>query len=66
MSVLTAGADVLKSCPAIICEVANRNANAVADLLASYGYTIYDGNQQPHVRAPLALAPPTTLAVRNA
>jgi FkbM family methyltransferase len=63
MSVLTEGAEVLKNCPAIICEVADRNASAVADLLASYGYTIYDGNQQPHVPAPLTLAPPTTVNI---
>jgi FkbM family methyltransferase len=66
MMVFAEAARVLGERPAIICEVASRNAEAVAELLARYGYTLYDGELLPRQRTSLTIAPPTTLAVCNA
>jgi FkbM family methyltransferase len=65
MTVLTGAAQVLRNRPAIICEVASRNSEVVAELLAPYGYAIYNGDLPPSQRVPLALAPPMTLAACN-
>jgi FkbM family methyltransferase len=65
MKVLDGGADILRSAPVLICEVAGRSATAVADLLISYGYTLYDGALPLGERVPVTAAPPTTLAVHD-
>jgi FkbM family methyltransferase len=65
LKVLDGSADILRNAPVLICEVAGRSAAAVADLLTSYGYTLYDGALPPVERVPVTAAPPTTLAVRN-
>lgn len=62
MKVLAGAARVLAERPAVICEVASCNSAAVARHLASYGYTLYDGELRPAQRAPLDKAPPSTLA----
>jgi hypothetical protein len=49
----------------LICEVAGRSAAAVAELLISYGYTLYDGALPVGERVPVTAAPATTLAVHN-
>jgi FkbM family methyltransferase len=64
--VLAGAAQVLSGRPAIICEVAGRNAESVAGTLARHGYLLYDGDLPRPERDPLVLAPPTTLAVRHA
>jgi FkbM family methyltransferase len=62
--VLTGAAEALKNLPIIICEVAGSNANAVAELLASYGYDFYDGELLFNQSSPLReIAPPTTVAI---
>jgi FkbM family methyltransferase len=66
MKVLDGGADILRNTPALICEVAGHNAAALADLLISYGYTLYDGALPAGERIPVTSAPPTTLAVHDA
>lgn len=63
LAVLAGGPLVLRQCPVVICEVAGQNADAVADLLAAGGYQIYDGDQRPGERRPLAAAPYNTLAM---
>jgi FkbM family methyltransferase len=63
VAVLAGGADVLRTCPAVICEVADRNAADVRDLLAVHGYVLYDGEQPADRRIPVAAAAPNTLAV---
>jgi FkbM family methyltransferase len=64
-SVVLAGACcVLRAAfPAIVCEVASRNAATVGDLLTGHGYTLYDGDRPCAERVPTAEAPPNTLAV---
>jgi FkbM family methyltransferase len=63
LKVLSGGANVLRTRPAIICEVAGRNAATAADLLSPYGYTLYDAHQTSSERTPKAVAPPDTLAI---
>jgi hypothetical protein len=65
MKVLDGGTDILRNAPVLICEVAGRSAAAVAELLISYGYTLYDGALPVGERIPVTAAPPTTLAVHN-
>jgi FkbM family methyltransferase len=65
MKVLDGGADILRNAPVLICEVAGSSATAVADLLISYGYTLYDGALPAGERIPVTAAPPTTLAVHD-
>jgi FkbM family methyltransferase len=65
MQVLDGAADVLRDAPVLICEVAGHNAEAVTDLLMSYGYTLYDGALPAGERIPVTAAPHTTLAIRN-
>ena len=62
-AVLAGGSRVLGLASTIICEVAARNAAAVRDLLTARGYALYDGSLPPDERAPVADAPPNTLAV---
>ena len=61
--VLSGGPAVLRAHPRIICEVAKENATEVSDLLASSGYTLYDGEQPANQRLPASEAPPNTLAI---
>jgi FkbM family methyltransferase len=65
MKVLNGGAHILRTASVVICEVAGHSAPAVAGLLSSYGYTLYDGALSAEQRIPVSAAPPTTLAVRN-
>jgi len=62
-AVLAGAAQVLGHFPAIICEVAARNAAAVSDLLLARGYVLYDGDRPSSERVPVAVAPANTLAV---
>jgi FkbM family methyltransferase len=64
--VLAGSGQVLCQQPAIICEVAGSNSETVAGVLARHGYSLYDGDLPPTQRVPLTVAPPTTLAVRDA
>jgi hypothetical protein len=62
--VLSGACCVLRAAfPAIVCEVASRNAAAVRDLLTGHGYTLYDGDRPFAERVPTAEAPPNTLAI---
>jgi FkbM family methyltransferase len=63
VQVLAGGPRVLRALPTIICEVADRNATAVSDLLTAHGYACYDGDQPAGRRIPLPRAPANTLAV---
>jgi FkbM family methyltransferase len=63
MKVLTGGKRLLCSGPPIICEVAERNASAAGDLLATCGYTLYDAHQPYAQRTPMTVAAPDTLAI---
>lgn len=63
LTVLAGGAQLLDRLPALICEVGRRNAAAVSDLLTAHGYNLHDGDLLPGQRAPVALAPPNTLAL---
>jgi len=63
LQVLAGGNQVLRELPTVVCEVANHNAAAVAELLRGYGYMIHDGEELPAQRTPLRLAPPNTLAL---
>jgi FkbM family methyltransferase len=65
MHVLAGAAHVLQSHPTIICEVAGAHAEPLGELLRSYGYSIYDGDQPASQRVPLPAAPPNTLAIRH-
>jgi FkbM family methyltransferase len=65
LKVLDGGADVLRDTPALICEVAGHSAAAVAQLLISHGYTLYDGALPAGERIPVTAAPPTTLALHD-
>ena len=47
MTVLAGASRLLRTHPTIICEVAGSNAVALQELLTSYGYTLYDG-EEPH------------------
>lgn len=62
LGVLTGGAQLLEHQPTLICEVSAKNADAVSDLLAARGYTLYDGDRPQAERVPVAAAPPNTLA----
>jgi FkbM family methyltransferase len=64
-AVLAGSSRVLGLASAIICEVAAHNSAAVQDLLTTHGYTLYDGDLPSGERAPVADAPPNTLAVRG-
>jgi FkbM family methyltransferase len=63
VQVLTGGTEIHRGLPAIICEVAAKNATSVAEILAGYGYTLHDGEQLPARRIPMPTAPPNTLAI---
>jgi FkbM family methyltransferase len=63
--VLSGGADVLKSLPAIICEVASCNSASVAKILKHYEYSLYDGDIPSHLRQPLTAARPATVAFHD-
>ena len=63
LTVLRGATKVLNMMPTLICEVAARNAAAVWDMLASHGYTLYDGEQPAAYRVPVDLAQANTLAV---
>jgi FkbM family methyltransferase len=65
LGVLTGGRRVLSALPVVICEVGSRNSRAVYDLLTASGYRLYDGDEPPGLRTPLACAPPNTLALRT-
>jgi FkbM family methyltransferase len=65
MAVLAGGAQLLRSSPAIICEVTARNAKPVWRLLDSRGYALYDGDRLPAERRPMTTAPFSTLATLN-
>jgi FkbM family methyltransferase len=64
--VLAGATLVLRRHPVIVCEVAVRNSEIVAEILGQHGYTLYDGDQPRHFRVPLTVAPPTTLASQYA
>lgn len=61
--VLAGGASVLSLLPTVICEVHRHNAEAVAEILAGYGYILYDGDQHAKDRVAVSSAPFNTLAV---
>lgn len=63
--VLAGAADILGEGPTLICEVAACNATAVAEMLTSHGYTLYDGDLPAAQRRSVTYAPPTTLAVKD-
>ena len=63
LKVLAGGSAVLASRPTIICEVAAQNSVAVREILAGYGYTLYDGDEPASHRVPAEAAPFSTLAV---
>ena len=63
LKVLNGGKSLLRSRPTVICEVAGQNAATAADLLANFGYKLYDAHQPAGQRTPTALAPPDTLAI---
>jgi FkbM family methyltransferase len=63
MKVLAGSSDVLRGLPTIICEVADSNSIAVRDVLAPYGYSLYDGEKPTTPRTPTTVASPTTLAI---
>jgi FkbM family methyltransferase len=65
MKVLSGAGQLLHYHPTIICEVAGANAEPVQKLLASHGYTLYDGDQPPSRRIPMVTAPPNTLAISH-
>jgi len=65
IDVLSGGAAVLKNLPAIICEVASCNAAGVAEILVEHGYTLYDGDIPSHLREPLTVARPATVAIHG-
>lgn len=65
-TVLAGAAQVLHRHPVIVCEVAVRNSETVAEILGQHGYTLYDGDQPPRYRVPLTVAPPITLAACDA
>jgi FkbM family methyltransferase len=65
LGVLAGGASVLRARPKVICEVAGCNAATAGSLLASHGYTLYDGQQLAADRTPVAVAPPETLAISS-
>jgi FkbM family methyltransferase len=65
ISVLSGAADILESLPAVICEVASCNATGIAEILATHGYALYDGDLSEHLRVPLTVAPPATLAIHG-
>jgi FkbM family methyltransferase len=62
LAVLSGGAGVLARAHTVICEVCGENTDAVTGILASHGYTLYDGERRGH-REPVAAAPFNTLAV---
>jgi FkbM family methyltransferase len=62
LPVLTGGHRVLSRQPTVLCEVAQQNAEAVAEVLIRHGYTLYDGAQCPAERVPASVAPFNTLA----
>jgi hypothetical protein len=61
--VLRGARSVLAGLPALICEVAAENADRVRELLAPYGYVLYDGGVPAGRRRPLDQAPWSLLAV---
>ncbi|HUN36326.1 MAG TPA: FkbM family methyltransferase [Trebonia sp.] len=63
LAVLSGGAEVLARSPRVICEVCAPNADAVTGILASHGYTLYDGETRGGDRVPVPAAPFNTLAV---
>lgn len=63
VAVLLGGADVLSRLPAIICEVAGRNAAEVTEVLNAHGYCLYDGELPRGRRSTVPVAPPNTLAL---
>ena len=63
LAVLSGGAGVLGRSPTVICEVFERNALAVTNILAGHGYTLYDGERRGGGRVPVTAAPYNTLAV---
>ena len=65
MRVLAGASGLLRTHPTIICEVAGANAVALQELLTSYGYTLYDGEELASRRVPSATAPPNTLAIKH-
>ena len=64
--VLAGGAGVLSKRPAVICEVAQRNADSVWKLLTDHGYLLYDGELPRGQRMPSVTAAPNTLAFSDA
>ncbi len=61
--VLQGGRSVLESRPRLVCEVAERNAAKVADLLRPWGYQFFDGALPSFRRRPLDRAPWALLAI---
>jgi FkbM family methyltransferase len=49
--------------PTLICEVSRTNADDVGRLLRDSGYVLYDAEQSPPLRRPLASPPWNTLAI---
>ena len=62
-SVLVGGSRVLSTQPAVLCEVAQRHATRVHQLLSERGYRLYDGELPPDRRIQSATAAPNTLAL---
>jgi len=62
LAVLSGAAGVLARSPTVICEVYEQNEDAVTGILASHGYTLYDGEQCGD-REPVAAATFNTLAI---
>jgi FkbM family methyltransferase len=64
-AVLAGASRVLSLASTVICEVAACNSAIVRDTLNRHGYVLYEGDQPPAKRVPMADAPPGTLAVRS-
>jgi FkbM family methyltransferase len=60
---LAAAASVLRRRPRIVCETTARNAASVRDLLAPFGYVLYDADQPAGERRPVRLPTMNTLAL---
>jgi len=65
VNVLAGGTEVLRRRPRILCEVADKNAETVRDLLATHSYTLYDGEELATQRMPLQVAPNNTFAINE-
>lgn len=60
---LTGATEVLRQRPAIVCEVATENADAVRKILQPHGYRFYDAELANNSRTALARPPYSTIAL---